>query len=98
MNRQFAWEEDPGSTAEVLKHKQAAAAACMAPSSPVAADDEDITGFVADAAASRDSYHKKGASLGLRKAEVAGLGAAEGSGLGRELQSKAGGFDLLALS
>ncbi len=75
-------------------HKQAAA--CMSPSSPVS-DDEDITGFVADAAASRDSYHK-GASLGLRKAEVVTLGAAEGAGLRRELQNKAGGFDLLALS
>ena len=68
----------------------------MAPSSPVA-EDEDTTGSVADAAASRDSYHKA-ASLGLHKVEVATLGAAEGPGLGRELQSKVGGFDLLALS
>lgn len=68
----------------------------MTPSSPVA-EDEDTTGSVANAAASRDSYHKV-ASLGLHKAEVATLGAAEGPGLGRELQSKVGDFDLLALS
>ena len=69
----------------------------MAPSIPVAAAHEYTVGSTADAAASRDSY-RKAASSGLRKAEVAILGAAEGPGLGRELQNKAGSFNLLTLS